>query len=140
LEESSAWDDSYEDLLDFVTNVIQHNLPWLLRSIDRLFPSGISLRAIESWTNLADELEVGVDSYWALDAIRKNCPAPRWVIAPFGRQIEAAALQRQLTPDRLLLDTAFRDHALAELRTEDRVAATATDAEMEQFAAWLASS
>lgn len=73
---------------------------------------------------------------WAVDAMQLKCPAPRWVVAPFGRQVDAGTTGG-VSSEQLLGDPVFRAGAIARLRVEDPVGATATDAEIEQLIAWL---
>ena len=66
--------------------VFENFLPWLLRACGQLseFVGGWSTNV--NWRQWADMVETGVDSQWAVDALRSGAPGGRKAVAAVGRK------------------------------------------------------
>lgn len=88
--EPSEWDNRLDSFSRYLNDIVAYRLPWICRSISTLAPfSKIEWIKSESWSTVAEMLEQGVDTQWALTALKdETCPA-RTVVGPAGRAAEA---------------------------------------------------
>ena len=85
--------------MGFVSDVVSNSLPWLCRAVEILKNSAQHSWIKEAnWGQVSSKLEFGVDSDWALAAIRASCPSARTILAPFGRAAENQASTDRLFP------------------------------------------
>jgi hypothetical protein len=86
IDTPTSWDGEFDDLMDYMSQVVSGYLPWLCRAIESLKRSTRHHWVHQTdWGLVASQLEHGVDTTWALAAIRSDCPSPRTVLGPFGR-------------------------------------------------------
>jgi hypothetical protein len=88
LPHPTTWDQEFDRLTDFLSQVVTHTLPWVCHAIEMLkrycHPAWVGET---DWSFIASQLESGVDSKWALSAVRADCPVSRANIVAFGRAI-----------------------------------------------------
>ena len=101
-EEPTEWDRRLDQLNQYLNDIVGYRLPWICRSISAISQfSTVDWVKSESWGTVAEMLENGVDTQWALTALKhRGCPA-RSVIGPAGRADESQFLavhQGQLIP------------------------------------------
>lgn len=141
--QGSSWDDYHEDFVDFIFAGIQMHLAWIVRAVGRLETVLGGPAAGIDWMRIAEELEEGVDSRWALSVLDAECPAPRWVVAPFGRALEEAASGAlaadgaQVTPDALLTTPGIFERIMAEAIEDARMIIPPAEEEFADLRRWL---
>jgi len=76
--DSSHWDAEFDNFADLVSGVFQTFLPWLLRACDFLAVVAPDQEA-RPWRNWANYMEFGVNSIWAVEALKLSIPADRLI-------------------------------------------------------------
>lgn len=82
-----VWDDEFDTFVEWVNSVIVSFGSWLLRACAELSFEASGWTTDMEWKLLAEYCEHGVDTLWAVDAMRQNAPAGREVLAVLGREI-----------------------------------------------------
>jgi helicase len=85
-EESSDWNSSFDKFIDFMSTIYESYLPWLIRACNSLSTPFVEDWAFWiNWSLLAEMVEHGVDTMWAVSAINLGAPKNREAIAIAGR-------------------------------------------------------
>lgn len=83
---AADWNSTFDKFMDFISSVYESYLPWLIRAC-----SSLSILFVEewvfwiNWSHLAEMVEYGVDTMWAVSAIRLGSPKNREAVAMAGR-------------------------------------------------------
>lgn len=102
---TSDWNSTFDKFIDFISSTYESYLPWLIRACNSL-----SILFIEEWTfwvnwaHLAEMVEHGVDTLWAVTALRLGAPKNREAVAMAGRAFHDTP---QADDDPLGLETLF---------------------------------
>lgn len=83
--QAPKWDEVFDKFVEFNKAVLEEYLPWLMWACNGLskFVGGWSVDV--TWNQWIQMMEVGVDSIWAVRAVRSGAPASRRVISVTGR-------------------------------------------------------
>lgn len=95
LDEPVQWDEDFDTFVDWTNTVLVSFASWLMRSCSELSAQTDGWARQIDWDQLSEFCEFGVDTNWAVRALRANAPGGREVIAPLGR----AVLDRISTPN-----------------------------------------
>lgn len=87
LDEPVQWDEDFDAFVDWVNTVIASFASWLMRSCSELSAQTDGWALQVDWGQLSDFCECGVDTNWAVKALRENAPAGREVLAALGRAV-----------------------------------------------------
>jgi helicase len=87
LDEPVQWDEDFDTFVDWVNTVIMSFGSWLMRSCSELSAQADGWAAKVDWDQLSDFCECGVDTTWAVKAVRDGAPAGREVLAVLGRAV-----------------------------------------------------
>ncbi len=83
--ELPAWSGEYDRWLDFVRAGLETWTPWLWRAAAMLAPCGSTAAQRVKWWHWASCWELGVDTDWAVRALRAHAPGGRSAAAAIGR-------------------------------------------------------
>jgi hypothetical protein len=81
----SNWDPEFDKFIEIMKAAIESFLPWLLRACGSFSTLVGKWSVGVRWATLAEMVELGVDSQWAINAIRLSAPADRGILAELGR-------------------------------------------------------
>ena len=87
LDEPVSWDEEFDAFVDWVNGVIVSFASWLTSSCSGLSSETVGWASSVDWLQLANFCELGVDSDWAVNAMREGAPAGREILSPLGRSI-----------------------------------------------------
>lgn len=87
LDEPAIWDEEFDAFVDWINGVIVSFASWTTRSCSDLSSEADGWASSVNWLQLSDFCELGVDSDWAVKAIRQGAPTGREVLSPLGRSI-----------------------------------------------------
>ncbi len=87
LDEPATWDEEFDAFVDWVNGVIVSFASWVTRSCSDLSNEADGWASSVNWLQLSEFCELGVDSDWAVKALREGAPAGREILSPLGRSI-----------------------------------------------------
>ena len=104
-DQPTEWDRRFDQFSRYLDEIVSHYLPWLCRSIGILVPfvEQAWVKA-EDWGILSSKLEMGVNTQWALAALKFEGAPSRTLIGPAGRAAEALGFPHivgRLFPERV---------------------------------------
>ena len=82
-----SWDDEFDGFVEWVNGVLVAFASWLMRTCGTLSAIIDGWPSEVRWLQLSEFCEFGVDTTWAVTAIRRNAPASREVLSKMGRII-----------------------------------------------------
>ena len=138
---ASNWDNEYDSFLEILAAGIVDFLPWLIRGCNSFKTIVGSWTVDFDWAELANYIELGVDSRWAVNAHRAKAPVSRVALSIFGRLWPAESI----TLNDPLGFMAMRNPAVSEpilsacrdIISENGGKETAVGAELSKLFSWL---
>lgn len=90
--ENEGWSEEFDKIADFIDSTCVNFLPWILRASGSFttLSTDASAAQIDDWAGLADFLEHGVNSRWALELVRRSARLPRSHAVRIAPALEAA--------------------------------------------------
>lgn len=83
----SVWDDDFDKFCDVIKNVFEGFLPRLMKACEALSPIAGGWSENVDWPTIAQYMEYGVDSEWAVAVLRAKIAHDRRSVAAVGRDI-----------------------------------------------------
>src|SRR5262249_23260271 len=77
LSEPTVWDDDFDKFCDVVKLVFEEYLPWLMTACEALSSTVGGWSTTVNWDTHSQFVKYGVDSLWAVAALRSDIPVDR---------------------------------------------------------------
>jgi helicase len=83
---ASSWDSEFDKFMDFCSTVLENFLPWILRACAWISTEAPGWASSVDWRTIADFVEEGVNSPWAIAAKRSGAPPFRKALVIVGHE------------------------------------------------------